>query len=129
MGTAHVLVVDNDHRTLFDIAGMLEEAGFVVSTATSGDDALEVVEHGVVDVVVTDVSMPGMSGFDLIRELHRVRPDLPVLVMTSKPSPAGQQLAAEFGAIAYLRKPISALMFLDAVARAAARSRAAPIVG
>jgi len=129
MGSVHVVVVDDDHRTLTDLAGMLEEAGFVVSTATSGDDALEVVGHGVADVVVTDVNMPGMSGFDLIRELHRVRPDLRVLVMTSKPTPAGQQVATEFGAFAYLRKPISALMFLDAVARAAARSRAAAIVG
>lgn len=121
--TIQVLLVDDDHRELVNLQAMLAEAGYVVSTATNAYQAIGVLKTCAVDVVVTDVDTPGMSGLELLRALATTNPGLPVVVMTSLPTPEGEQIATALGAVAYLRKPVQALIFLDAVHRAAARAR------
>jgi DNA-binding response OmpR family regulator len=122
VGAAQVLLVDDDPLDLADLRGLLEEAGFGVSTAPNADAAIGVVHRTPVDVVITDVAMPGMSGLDLLRWVRATRPALPVIVMTSRPTADGEALALDLGAVAYLRKPVSVLLFLHAVARALMRS-------
>jgi DNA-binding NtrC family response regulator len=118
MGQAQVLLVDDDHRDLVALTAVLEEAGFVVSAATNAYEAFRVLQTWSVDIVVTDVDMPGVSGLELLRAFGETRPALPVLVMTTVPSAEGEQVAYDLGARAYLRKPVSAPLLLDAVARA-----------
>lgn len=121
--TMQVLLVEDDHRELVNLQAMLAEAGYVVSTATNAYQAIAVLQTWAVDVVVTDVDMPRMSGLELLHALGTTHPGLSVLVMTSAPTPEGEQVATALGAVAYLRKPVQALIFLDAIHRAAARAR------
>jgi len=119
----HLLLVDDDPRSLGDIAAMLEEAAYVVATARNAIDALAVLRAGEisVDIVITDVNLPGMPAFELVRLLGERHPGVPILVMTSAPTADDEATAKALGAKAYLRKPVSVLVFLDAVARAASK--------
>lgn len=120
---ARVLVVDDDHRVLIAIEQMLDEAGYAVLIATSAHQALELLDEGSVDVVVSDVNMPMVSGFELLQALRSIRPTLPVLLLTGSPTDEGERLAAALGAAGYLWKPVRALIFLGAVGNAVAATR------
>ncbi|WP_176595929.1 MULTISPECIES: hybrid sensor histidine kinase/response regulator [Sphingobium] len=77
-----ILAVDDDDLVLTNTAGMLEELGHTVFLATSGLDALRVLEQGSVDLVITDFAMPGMSGTQLADEIEERLPGLPVVIIT-----------------------------------------------
>ena len=123
MGAVDILLVDEDHRSLVDLAGLLEEAGFIASTATHAYEALQSVATRAIGAIVTEVSLSGMSGFELMIALRSAHPDVPVIVMSAHPTPEGRAIALELGAIAYVSKPVSVLLFLDALTRALAPAR------
>ncbi|WP_327754211.1 PAS domain S-box protein [Sphingobium sp. SJ10-10] len=77
-----ILAVDDDDLVLTNTAGMLEELGHTVFQATSGLDALRVLEQGSVDLVITDYAMPGMTGTQLADEIEERLPGLPVVIIT-----------------------------------------------
>jgi PAS domain S-box-containing protein len=77
-----ILAVDDDDLVLTNTAGMLEELGHTVFLATSGLDALRVLEQGSVDLVITDFAMPGMNGMQLGDEIEKRLPGLPVVIIT-----------------------------------------------
>jgi PAS domain S-box-containing protein len=80
---ASVLLVEDDELVRFGLIGIVEFFGYRVTAADSGAAALEMLREGIkADLLVTDYAMPGMSGVALVREAHRLRPDLPVLMMT-----------------------------------------------
>ncbi|MGZ8363935.1 MAG: response regulator, partial [Caulobacteraceae bacterium] len=81
-GHGKVLVVDDNHDVAMVTQALLRAAGFEVSWAGGGQDALDAIKDGAYDVVVSDILMPGMSGLDLAARLRIDRPDLPVVLMT-----------------------------------------------
>jgi DNA-binding response OmpR family regulator len=88
---SQVLVVDDDERVRDLVVFALPRAGFDVIEATSGDAVMPIVETQTVGVVVLDVSMPGMSGMDVVRLMRR-RPDtatLPVIRPNQTRGPRG----------------------------------------
>lgn len=105
-GRATVLVVD-DALTIRELQrSILERAGYVVHTAASGREALERLGKDAVDLIVTDVEMPGMDGLELAR-LVRDRADIsqvPILVLTSRATESDRQAGIQAGADAYLVK-------------------------
>ena len=78
-----VLVVDDRPLILTAESGLLTQFGFYVVTATSAADALELLEHSPVDLVITDIEMPGMRGDELAYEIHKKYPDMPVIAATT----------------------------------------------
>jgi len=78
----HVLYVDDDELMVVTVQSLLQRAGYRVSTLTDGRAAVEAVraKPGAFDVIVTDFNMPGFSGVDVVREVARIRPDLPVAI-------------------------------------------------
>lgn len=81
--TATVLVVDDDALIAMNLAAILGDLGHVAIEAFSPRDALEVLSgSGAVDVMITDYSMPGMSGIELAHAARGLRPGLPVMVST-----------------------------------------------
>jgi signal transduction histidine kinase/ActR/RegA family two-component response regulator len=78
----HVLYVDDDELMVVTVQSLLQRAGYRVSTLTDGRAAVEAVraEPGAFDLIVTDFNMPGFSGVDVVREVARIRPDLPVTI-------------------------------------------------
>ncbi len=101
-----VLVVDDEPRILRFVRAELESAGFRVVTASEGSSALEAVETEVPDLVVLDVIMPGMDGFEVLRRL-RGRRAVPVILLTARGNDADKVRGLDLGADDYLTKPFS----------------------
>jgi nitrogen-specific signal transduction histidine kinase/CheY-like chemotaxis protein len=79
----HILAVDDDALILVNAAAMLEDLGHEVTTAYSGREALAALSRmKQIDLVITDQAMPGMTGTELVAEIRRERPDLPILLAT-----------------------------------------------
>lgn len=97
-----VLVVDDDEKILRFIGSSLRLAGYDVSTATSGEEALQLVESKKPQIMVLDILMPVMDGFDVLQKLRTVS-KLPVITISAHASAAGQALS--LGANAFLAKP------------------------
>jgi two-component system copper resistance phosphate regulon response regulator CusR len=117
-----VLYVEDDPEALAFVSRALRESGFVVDTAGDGESGLELASAGAYDVLILDVKLPGMSGFELLRRLRRGGRDVPVLFLTAQGEVSHRIEGLELGADDYLAKPF-ALAELVARVRAVARRR------
>jgi chemotaxis family two-component system response regulator PixH len=115
MGTA--LVVEDSITEREVITQCLKQAGIVVSTATSGEEALEKLGVSLPDVIVLDVVLPGRSGFEICRELkaEAKTSSIPVIICSTKGSEMDKFWGMKQGADAYLPKPIDQEEFLRTV--------------
>ncbi len=103
----HVLVVEDSQTQAARLCADLEDSGFLVSHASSGAEALRLLEAAAIDVVASDVVMPGMSGYDLCRTVKddpRLK-DIPVVLLTSLTDPLEVVNGLESGADNFIRKP------------------------
>jgi CheY-like chemotaxis protein len=111
-----VLVVDNDAQIRDMLVGVLSHAGYQVTSAANGKEALAAFEAQPVDLVVTDICMPGLDGLETIAELRRQVPDLRIIAISDAAGPRSCLRAAEsFGATRPLAKPIDAQLLLDTI--------------
>lgn len=108
-----VLVVDDENEVRVVTRRILEEAGYIVWEATGGGEALRLLTERIVDVVITDIRMPGMDGWQLAAVLKTMTPPKPVLFVSG--------YAAHTGAIALpgpvLAKPFRPAQLIDEVRR------------
>jgi two-component system response regulator PilR (NtrC family) len=104
---ASVLIVD-DERSMRDFLKiLLEKEGHEVTTAESGEKALKISAKQTVDVVVSDIRMPGMTGIELLETLKADSPELPIILITAFASPDDAVLAMKNGAFDYISKPFN----------------------
>jgi two-component system phosphate regulon response regulator PhoB len=105
-----VLVVDDEADLLFTIALSLELAGYRVVQAASGEEALEMVAAEAPDVIVLDLRLPGIDGWEVIRRLglSGVFPRIPVVLLSAQVDAATAARAVNLGVHAHLAKPFSA---------------------
>ena len=105
--TKTVMVVDDSGAIRKFVMFALRAQGFNVLTAQDGMDALEKLAHHSVDLVVTDLNMPKLDGFSLVRAVrnHRDYALLPVIILSSLSDDADVDRGLELGANAYLKKP------------------------
>jgi DNA-binding response OmpR family regulator len=101
---ARVLAVEDDDGIRTTMRMALEDEGFVVAEAASGEAALEVFERQPADLVLVDLMLPGMNGFDLCRSL-RSASDVPIVVVTARVDSHDVVAGLEAGADDYVRKP------------------------
>ncbi len=102
-----VLIVD-DERSMRDFLKiLLEKEGHKVKTASRGSEALEIIDGHPVDVVVSDIRMPGMTGIELLEFIKEKNPDLPVIMITAFASPDDAVMAMKNGAFDYISKPFN----------------------
>jgi CheY-like chemotaxis protein len=116
--TARVLVVDDDAMVLEVLAGQLRAEGCAVTAAASGAEALRLLDEGTaVDVLVTDLSMPGMDGVTLISQARARHPDLPSLVLTGYAPEGNAAIAGRVteGMFTLLRKPVTSAQLMARV--------------
>jgi two-component system, NtrC family, response regulator AtoC len=106
-----ILVVDDDPAIRDALALLLEDAGYVVLAAPDGLTALEVIAPEPLDLVITDLHMPGLDGTELIARLQRGYPNLPIIVIS-----AGIRVAPPAG-VPFIAKPFDAEQLLVTVAR------------
>jgi DNA-binding NtrC family response regulator len=114
-----ILVVDDEHALRLTIAANLELEGFDVVEADGAAQALERIEEGSFDLVLSDVRMPGMNGVDLFRAIRARRPDLPVILMTAFALEGLVQEALREGVFTLLPKPFAIEHLVAAISTAA----------
>ncbi|MCE5335290.1 MAG: sigma-54 dependent transcriptional regulator [Desulfobacteraceae bacterium] len=102
-----ILVVDDDLNILAVLEARLSSIDYQVVTATGGEEALEVLKSRPVDMMITDVKMPGMGGMDLFSAAQHVRPGLPVMFLTAYGTIPDAVKALKAGAVDYLTKPFN----------------------
>jgi len=100
-----VLLVDDEAQFVEIVSSRLESRGFTVSTASSGDEAVEIVERKEPDVVILDVVMPVQDGIDTLREIKRLRPLTEVIMLTGHGTVDSAIQGMRLGAYDYLMKP------------------------
>jgi two-component system NtrC family response regulator len=100
-----ILIVDDEKNYLLVLSAVLEEEGYEVLTALSGPEALETQKSSDVDLVLTDMKMPGMDGIELLERIKVYDPDLPVIMMTAHGTVDKAVEAMQKGAYSYILKP------------------------
>src|SRR6266571_4169130 len=103
----HILVIDDDAAVISLLKRGLSYEGFAVETAKSGVEGLTIARERPSDVVILDVMMPGLNGFEVLRRLRAADDNLPVLMLTAKDAPADQVQGLESGADDYVTKPFT----------------------
>lgn len=115
-----ILVVDDDDAVRLVLGGLLEQDGHHVERARSGRDALARIVPASIDVVLTDVRMPGMSGMELLERVRAEHPEVPVVMLTAHGSVPLAVEAMRAGATDFLTKPFEREEVLRAIAKAMA---------
>jgi CheY-like chemotaxis protein len=106
--TAHILVVDDDPNSREIVQTFLESRGYSVRTAANGEAALAAVQGQIPQLILLDVMMPGMDGWEVARTLkdHADYADIRVVMMTARSDFSDKQKGLQAGADDYLVKPI-----------------------
>ena len=121
-----VLVAEDEHLAALVVEDALAERGYQVVLARDGQEALDIAESYAFDVLVTDLAMPRVTGWELIPLLRARRTDLPVVVMTGYLPPGGGQIlfADKRGPLALLHKPFGIGQLYDALGHVVPPERA-----
>ena len=103
----NVLLVDDDHEMLIALKEGCQKYkdSFSILLASDGLKAVEGLKKNTISLVVTDLKMPGMDGFELLAHIMENYPDIPVIIITGYSTPEMERLAREGGAIGYIAKP------------------------
>lgn len=101
-----ILVVDDEQKILKLARDYLETSGFQVKTATDGKTALAIARRDKPDLIVLDLMLPGMDGWDVCRAIRR-ESDVPIIMLTARVEETDQLVGLELGADDYITKPFS----------------------
>jgi nitrogen regulation protein NR(I) len=100
-----ILIIDDDDQLRKSFEKLLAEEGYSVEGAPSGEMGLEVVRQRIPDLVILDMRLPGMHGFETFQALHEIEPKLPVIIMTAYGTTDTAIEATKMGAFDYILKP------------------------
>ena len=102
-----ILVVEDDKNLRKLIVTCLEKANYTVFDTKNGEEALELMDRQYVDLIVTDIMMPEMNGYELIKELRDANYNTPILIITAKEDIEDKRVGFSLGADDYMVKPIN----------------------
>jgi putative two-component system response regulator len=112
-----VLAIDDDRMVLHLIEAKLTKHNYVVKTASSGEEALTILREITPAVLILDVMMAGMSGYDLcrlVKQEDRLK-DIPVIFLTSRDKPKDYKTGKDAGGVLYMVKPVKPELLLHMV--------------
>ncbi|MCE8034467.1 MAG: response regulator [Halomonas sp.] len=114
---AKVLVVDDEPNIVLSLEFLMQQAGFEVTTAEDGEGALAEVEQSPPDLILLDISLPGLSGFDVLEQLrHDPRhARLPIIMLTAHGREVEREKGLALGADDYVTKPFSTQALVEKV--------------
>jgi len=120
MGIKHsiILVVDDDPYVLESISTLLRAFGFTVKTCDNANSAIQEIQRTVVDVVLTDIKMPVLTGVDLLGMIHKFDPQIPVILMTAYAELEVAVDAIKQGAFDFITKPYNADYLIHTIEKA-----------
>ncbi|MBN1670006.1 MAG: response regulator transcription factor [Kiritimatiellae bacterium] len=107
MRRQRILLIDDEQHIIDVVVYILEENGFEVLTALDGDAGLRRFHEGAPDLIVLDLNLPGIAGMALFHEMRRARPNVPIIMLTSRGEEIDRVLGLEMGADDYVTKPFS----------------------
>ncbi|WP_022667259.1 sigma-54-dependent transcriptional regulator [Desulfospira joergensenii] len=113
-----ILIVDDEKHYPMILSEVLEEEGYASLTASSGMEALDILNTQLIDLVLTDVKMSGMTGIDLLEKIKDLKPDLPVIIMTAFGSVEKAVEAMHKGAYTFILKPFENEALIAHIAKA-----------
>ncbi len=122
-----VLVVDDQLQDMEELVEALERAGLDVHAVAGGRLAIDAVDRGHIDVVVTDIRMPGIDGVEVIRQIHGRHPAVILIAISGFSVPEMLRQVADSGVFVYMRKPLDPLEVMTMIARARSRPLAGEI--
>lgn len=105
MTSAKILFIDDDAELQTLIPEILKYEGFDISVGSNGIECLEFLEHTTPDLIILDVMMPKMNGWDALKEIRKIHPNLPVIMLSAKGDSIDRVLGLELGADDYIAKP------------------------
>ena len=114
----HIIIVDDEKRMCDSLSALLTNEGYRVTPYQSSSDAAEAIQNEKVDLVITDIKMPGLDGLELLKRVKDVDEDIPVILMTGYASLDSAVEAVAHGAYDYLMKPVEFTHLNLAVKRA-----------
>jgi PAS domain S-box-containing protein len=106
MEPGSILVVDDEESIRFTFQNFLEDEGYRVATAVSYDEAMEILDKDVFDLVYVDIILGGTSGIELLRDIKKGRPATEVIMVTGAPTVETASTALRLGALDYVVKPV-----------------------
>ena len=111
----HILIVEDDPDIGELVRINLQDAGFRTQTSTEGKGGLQAALDGAFDLVVLDIMLPGIDGLEVCKRLRQAKPDVPILMLTSKSEEFDKVLGLELGADDYMTKPFGVREFVARV--------------
>ena len=118
LSTKTILVVDENNEGFLLIKEILKPSGASVIWSKNGLLAVNLCVNKVIDLVITDISLPVMNGYDLLVQLRAIKKNIPVIIQTSFVQPADKERCIRLGCSAYLTKPFDADEFVNEVFKA-----------
>lgn len=118
-----LLIVDDDPYVLESLSALLREFGFNVFTSRNATDALEIVKQLPLDLVLTDIKMPSVSGIELLQHIHSFNPQLPVILLTAFAELDTAVDAVKRGAFDFITKPCNPDYLVHSIEKAAKYTR------
>jgi DNA-binding response OmpR family regulator len=112
---ARVLVVDDDADVREYLRDLLQDNGFDVATAASGDEALQEFSRRAPDVVLLDVVMPGLSGVEILQAIGTIAPRVKVIIVSGEATPVQRMRTLALGAFDYVFKPVNVAHLLRSI--------------
>lgn len=110
-----VLIIDDDDQLRKSFHKLLEEEGYRVASAPSGESGLKIVRSQVPDLVILDIRLPGMNGLETFKAIHELEPKLPVIIMTAYGTTETAIEATKMGAFDYILKPFEIPAMLSVI--------------
>ncbi|MBN2282185.1 MAG: response regulator [Candidatus Marinimicrobia bacterium] len=112
-----ILMVDDVPKNLQVLGNILNKEGYKISAALNGEQALKILENAKPDLILLDVMMPGLSGFDVIKEIQKNEElaEIPVIFLTAKTEKEDVIQGIELGAVDYVTKPFNSIELLARV--------------
>jgi DNA-binding response OmpR family regulator len=128
-GSERILVIEDDRAVQKVLRRLFESEGFVVDISGNGAEGLEMFRAATPSVLVLDLMLPGTPGQDVCREISRVAPSLPIIILSARTEEIDKVLLLELGAHDYVTKPFSPRELLARVRTAIRRSARMPLSG
>jgi DNA-binding NtrC family response regulator len=116
--SASILIVDDDEDLCLLLSLLMKQEGFSSRLAHSGEQAMDLAQNRLPDVLLLDVMMPGLNGMEVLRQVRNLDPDLPVILISAQADISGSVAAIKAGAFDYLAKPFDNRKVLRTLRRA-----------
>ncbi|MBF0458540.1 MAG: NAD(P)H-dependent oxidoreductase subunit E [Nitrospirae bacterium] len=114
----NILIVDDNDIVVKSCESILTPEGFTITGTTDSSEAIELIRANDYDIVITDIHMPGIDGFELIRQVNALRPSIGIVVITGFASQQNIRDILQLGIIDYMSKPFSPHSLLETIVKA-----------